>query len=518
MPLTFPSRRRSLLQAAALALLLCHEPAAAQHAPGLWTLDLRAGTNIYMTSFNTNVVGPGGEVTVAYDLSPAFSTVLSVGYEELKSHEIPFPADLPYDYIKLHALQTSLTGTLRPLSGGALLPYVYLGAGLVTFKRLDGGKNPIPDDAFHSSFIIPVGLGLEAAISSQIALVLDAGMRFGGAELDAYASSSSGSYLSTKAGLRFFLSDPGSSDADGDGLTAAEEEKAGTGDAVRDSDGDGLTDGEEVHRYRSNPLVQDSDADGIPDGTEALTSGTDPARADTDGDGIPDRDELHVTGTAPTRADTDGDGLQDGAEAAAGSDPLVPDTDGDGLTDREEVSTYGSNPRSMDSDDDGLPDGEEVKRFRSSPTRADSDGGGVTDGVEVQRGMNPLNPRDDGLQEGMILQRGRTVILEGVGFAAGSTNLTKESTPALERLLVALLADPRAQVEIVGHTDGSGDPGVNRRISRSRAEAVKGWLVRRGVAADRLIASGMGSETPLEPNTTPQGRARNRRIELRVLP
>jgi outer membrane protein OmpA-like peptidoglycan-associated protein len=270
--------------------------------------------------------------------------------------------------------------------------------------------------------------------------------------------------------------------------------------------------------YRSNPLVQDSDADGIPDGTEALTSGTDPARADTDGDGISDRDELHVTGTSPTRVDTDGDGLQDGAEAAAGSDPLVPDTDGDGLTDREEVSTYGSNPRRMDSDDDGVPDGEEVQRFRSSPTRADSDGGGVADGVEVQRGMNPLNPRDDGLQEGMTLQRGRTVILEGVGFAAGSTNLTKESTPALERLLTALLADPRTEVEIVGHTDGSGDPGVNRRISRSRAEAVKGWLVRRGVAADRLIASGMGSETPLEPNTTPQGRARNRRIELRVLP
>jgi outer membrane protein OmpA-like peptidoglycan-associated protein len=118
----------------------------------------------------------------------------------------------------------------------------------------------------------------------------------------------------------------------------------------------------------------------------------------------------------------------------------------------------------------------------------------------------------------MTLRPGRTYILEGVGFQAGGTALTRESAPALERLLVALLADARLRVEIIGHTDGTGDPGANRRVSRARADVVKGWLVRRGIAAERLTPSGMGAEAPVAPNTTAEGRAQNRRIEIRVLP
>ncbi|WP_053225914.1 hypothetical protein [Solirubrobacter soli] len=132
-----------------------------------------------------------------------------------------------------------------------------------------------------------------------------------------------------------------------------------------DLDGDGLSDADE-RRAGLDPANDDSDADGIPDGKE-IELGTDPASADSDGDGVSDRREATSGGKLdPNSADSDGDGLTDGEELALGTNPSSKDSDGfdtpgDGLTDAQEIE-LGTDPNSFDSDGDGNPDGYEVER------------------------------------------------------------------------------------------------------------------------------------------------------------
>ena len=107
------------------------------------------------------------------------------------------------------------------------------------------------------------------------------------------------------------------------------------------------------------PAAGSYDADG--DGLDAVTeykAGTDPARFDTDGDGLGDGTEMLML-TDPLSIDTDGDGADDGTEVELGLDPLSVDTDQDGFLDGAEL-VWGSDPFDPDTDDDGYLDGEEV--------------------------------------------------------------------------------------------------------------------------------------------------------------
>jgi hypothetical protein len=174
--------------------------------------------------------------------------------------------------------------------------------------------------------------------------------------------------------------DPLPVDADGDGLTDAEEAEIGTDPTNPDTDGDGLTDGDEVNLY-----------------------GTDPSYADGDGDGLTDPGEVEA-GTDAFNPDTDGDGSLDGAEVIyLGTDPLDPtdfvptgnaaDSDGDGLTDEEELE-LGTDPYDQDTDDDGLLDPVEVLYVGTDPTDPDSDDDGFDDTTEVNAETDPLDPND----------------------------------------------------------------------------------------------------------------------------
>lgn len=71
---------------------------------------------------------------------------------------------------------------------------------------------------------------------------------------------------------------------------------------------------------------------------------------------------------------------------------------------------------------------------------------------------------------------------------------------------------------IEGHTDSVGDPAYNKLISENRAASVKNFLVGQGIAPSRLSTAGFGSEKPLESNNTPDGRSKNRRVVIRLVP
>jgi outer membrane protein OmpA-like peptidoglycan-associated protein len=386
------------------------------------------------------------------------------------------------------------------------------------YKRKYAAGYIEPNNKDRLSFLFPVGVGFEAFMSKKVSFTADAGYSLVGDEIDLRKNSSLDGFLTANVGLKFYFGGGDDGDNDKDGLTNGEERRLGTNPDVPDTDGDGLKDGEEVKRYKTNPLKPDTDGDGLTDGEEVFKYKTNPLNPDTDGDGLSDGDEVLKYQTDPLKADTDGDGLSDGDEVLRHhTNPLKVDTDDDGLSDWQEFKIYHSDPTNPDTDGDGLTDGEEILRYKTNPLKADTDGGGANDGDEVKRGTNPLNPMDDGVQGKMILEKGATLVLEGVTFNSGSAVVTPASERILEQAFAALSANPDILVEIAGYTDNTVSPGANVRISRLRAESVRQWLVNRGISATRMTAVGQGMRNPIAPNTTAEGRARNRRIEFHIL-
>jgi outer membrane protein OmpA-like peptidoglycan-associated protein len=105
-----------------------------------------------------------------------------------------------------------------------------------------------------------------------------------------------------------------------------------------------------------------------------------------------------------------------------------------------------------------------------------------------------------------------------IRFGWASATLEDESLPTLKELAAVANACPLSRIEIEGHTDAEGTPERNSKLSERRAQAVVGYLTSAGVDASRLTAVGYGATRPVASNDTPESRARNRRIEFKVVP
>ncbi|MGZ5182138.1 MAG: OmpA family protein [Ramlibacter sp.] len=104
-----------------------------------------------------------------------------------------------------------------------------------------------------------------------------------------------------------------------------------------------------------------------------------------------------------------------------------------------------------------------------------------------------------------------------IEFESGKAALTDAGKAVLDQMSVALLSLKEKKVEVIGHTDNAGSRAGNLSLSQARAEAVKDYVVRRGVKAEMVSVSGEGPDRPVADNRTPEGRARNRRIEFKVV-
>jgi outer membrane protein OmpA-like peptidoglycan-associated protein len=103
-----------------------------------------------------------------------------------------------------------------------------------------------------------------------------------------------------------------------------------------------------------------------------------------------------------------------------------------------------------------------------------------------------------------------------LSFDMGSSVIKPSFTPVLDRFATNLSQHPESTVTIVGHTDSSGSEALNNALSVARAEAVRDYLVSRGIARSRFVTAGRGSREPVADNSTPQGRDKNRRVEVYV--
>jgi outer membrane protein OmpA-like peptidoglycan-associated protein len=107
--------------------------------------------------------------------------------------------------------------------------------------------------------------------------------------------------------------------------------------------------------------------------------------------------------------------------------------------------------------------------------------------------------------------------LAGIGFERDSATIDVYSAPILERAYQLLEKNPKLSVEISGHTSSEGDPDRNMLLSLQRAEAVKAYLIKRGIDSLRILTVGHGADVPVADNKTDEGRRKNRRIEFRVM-
>ena len=147
----------------------------------------------------------------------------------------------------------------------------------------------------------------------------------------------------------------------------------------------------------------------------------------------------------------------------------------------------------------------------------DSDNDGVPDQIDQCPGTLEGLATDN---RGCASQSGgepQALRLDDVNFELNSATLTAGSRATLQRVAEALRGEPNLRAEIAGHTDSSGADDYNMRLSQQRADAVLTWLVGEGIERNRLQARGYGETQPVADNGTADGRARNRRVEFRVL-
>ena len=248
-----------------------------------------------------------------------------------------------------------------------------------------------------------------------------------------------------------------------------------------DNDNDGIADLKD--KCPNDPEDKDGfqDEDGCPD-------------LDNDGDGIADTKDL-----CPLVAE-DFDGFEDKDGC------LDPDNDKDGVVDSLDKCPNEVEDFDGFQDDDGCPD-------------KDNDKDGIPDlkdkcpnDAESFNGFEDTDGCPDTLKKEVNMEKQQ--IIHGIVFKSGSPDMTFESFQYLDPILKKLKQYPEVEIEVRGHTDSVGNFAKNMQLSQMRAEAVRQYLISKGIEAARIRAVGLGSSSPVADNRTAAGRAQNRRIEI----
>jgi OmpA-OmpF porin, OOP family len=252
-----------------------------------------------------------------------------------------------------------------------------------------------------------------------------------------------------------------------------------------------------------------------------------PKPSDRDGDGIlDDQDACPDTAGQPTEdrktngcADTDGDRIFDPLDACPqtpgipSDDPKTngcpdPDRDQDGIPNAEDACPDVKGVKSTDPKLNGCPD-------------PDRDKDGILNDVDAcpdEPGKPDPDPKRNGCPKAFV-KAGQIRILDQVKFKTGSADILpgKDSQEVLEAVLKVMKDHPEiTKLRVEGHTDNTGTAKINTKLSGDRAASVVKWLVKNGIAADRLTSKGWGPDRPLDSNSTEEGRRNNRRVEFHI--
>lgn len=328
-----------------------------------------------------------------------------------------------------------------------------------------------------------------------------------------------------------FKMEAGDEDADGindnaDDCPTLKEDKDGFKDSdgcpEDDNDADGVPDAKDQCKEKPETIngfkdedgcpdeITDSDKDGIPDNSDKCPDVAGKVRtqefygcADSDEDGIPDPKD-----TCPKDAeDTDGFEDLDGCPE--------PDNDHDGIPDASDECSEEPEIMNGFKDEDGCPD-----------AVPDADKDGIPDNKDKcpskPENFNGFEDEDGCPDKGSALVEVKAEeirILQRVEFETGSDKIKgNTSFDVLNAVAAALKANANIfLVEVAGHTDNQGQAQFNKELSQKRADAVKKYLVGKGIADTRLKAVGYGQDKPIADNSSKDGMQKNRRVEFNIL-
>ena len=360
----------------------------------------------------------------------------------------------------------------------AIFPYLFIGASHLWFNPRDNNDNALPYSGrnFKVKEVNYHGeLGVRFLLSKAINLNLNAGLQFSPNDnLDGLSPSGSNDYLlHSRIGIAYSLFTE--TDSDGDGVIDSEDQCPGTPQGVK------------VDNFGC-PL--DTDNDGVPDykdkcpntksGLEVDENG---CAIDTDSDGVPDKIDKCPNTPVGEKVNELG----------------CPDSDRDGVYDNNDKCP--DTPQGAPVDADGCP--------------KDSDGDGVPD-FKDECPNTPANTQVD--EVGCAKADTVAIVLKGdTNFEFDKAELLPSAYPVLNELAETIKNTPKRKWKIEGHTDAIGSDAYNMELSRRRAQSVADYLVSQGVKNSQLEVVPFGESQPVATNDTQEGRAMNRRVEIKII-
>lgn len=372
--------------------------------------------------------------------------------------------------------------------------YLFSGAGITSYKSKieDITTSAIVNEHTDRqyTFFLPVGAGASIRLNNALSINLEYGDRtiFDGMKLD-FKDSGEGNndhYSYASAGVQIKL-------------------------GVKDTDGDGVRDKDDLCPDAYGKV----NLDGCPD---------------KDNDGIADKDDAcpNVAGEAEFKGcpDTDGDGIIDSEDAcpdAAGKIALkgCPDTDNDGVADKDDKCPNVPGLEELagcpDRDGDGVADNEDdcpdikgLARYAGCP---DTDGDGIPDNKDncpEVAGVAANNGCPEIAKEPVVL------LQKTLYFGSDKSSVLEKSMPDLNEIVAFIKANPDATISISGFADERESDQYNLRLSEKRSDFVINYLKKKGLENSKFEKLFFGKDNPVADNSTAQGRALNRRVEIKI--
>lgn len=506
-------------------------PAGAQTKIHRWAAGVFGGTNQYsgdlgnrVFAFDQAAYGFGG-LSFGRWLNPTWNvhaqgTYGAFGY----SNETQNYAGHKIDFDLIFSLKLN-NGMFLPLAH-PIEPFLMMGFGSAGYR---GSEIPyVTREGYRvNDLIVPVGAGLKYQVNERWAIQYYFLYKFSDHDVrDRYVPHAETNgrqdhYGQQNLGLVYVL-----------------------GKIIPDGDQDGVPDKKDICPYTPPGIPVDSvgcpfdtDKDGVYDYADKCPGVVGKSSAagcpDMDEDGVSDKEDNcpQVRGRTGMQGcpDADEDKVTDSEDACPDQAGVAkfkgcPDTDNDGIPDKEDECPHREGLKEMqgcpDMDEDKVPDHLDGCPGLAGPAETqgcpDRDNDGLHD--RVDRCPDKAGPKTNkGCPE--ISQDTRKLLekaLTGVQFESGKDILKPESFSILNQVATLMQNNPEYLLVLEGHTDNSGQADKNLVLSQNRADAVKRYLVETGISESRITASGFGPERPVADNATPEGRARNRRVEFKI--
>jgi outer membrane protein OmpA-like peptidoglycan-associated protein len=448
--------------------------------------------------FKTNKVGAA--ISLQQYLNPSFNLVEKFSFNQLRYQSEDHQTGFDGDFYGLNVkIKYKFNNGYIFKENAVFAPFLVAGGGaqyIITDQYNGPSTGRIADGEFAGNLAAGAGilfqlnerLGIE--VGSTLNMPLD----------DSWDGAENGYndfYLQHNAGLVFKLSKP--KDSDNDGVSDKKDKCPGTPSAAKvDSKGcplDGDNDGVPDYMDKCPTLAGKQNLEGCPDRDNDNV-------ADQD-DKCPDVKGAERFGGCP---DSDNDGVEDAKDKCANEPGLeqfegCPDTDGDGVKDADDKCPdtpkgikVGANGCPVDTDGDGVPDTQD--RCPNSKGDPANNGCPVVK-EEVKKRLN--------------------FAMRGIQFETAKATLKASSYPMLDEIVSIMAEYTDYKLKMGGHTDSNGSNATNLKLSQARVDAVKNYLIRKGVDSGRIEATGYGEEQPIATNKTAAGRAENRRVTLELV-